>query len=80
MNAFDLGITAVGVPSDLGMSAGSETMREVTTMQEGTERADRRLTRVLGEPLEFLRRLASRLACGGRASATVSTQGWAMLR
>ena len=80
MNSFDLDIPAVGVPSNLGMTAGAETMREVAALQEGSERADLRLTRVLAEPLELLRRLASRLTGrGATTDAMVSTKGWAML-
>ena len=61
MNSFDLCITAVGVPSNFGMSAGSQAMREVTTMQEGSEHSYGRVLRALSEPRELLRRIADRL-------------------
>ena len=61
MNSFDLGITAVNIPQNFGLCAGEASLREVATMQEGIERNDQNLVRVLGEPREFFRRLGARL-------------------
>ena len=61
MTTFDLGITSVGIPQNLDICAGETSMREVATMQEGIERNDEKLARSLGDPREFLHRLAARL-------------------
>lgn len=61
MNSFDLDITAVSVPAGLGADAGAASLREMATMQEGTARNDLKLSRAMGEPREFLRRLGALL-------------------
>ena len=61
MTTFDLGITSVSIPQNLGICAGETSLHEVATMQEGIEHNDEKLTRFLGDPREFLRRLVARI-------------------
>lgn len=61
MNSFDLGITAISVPADLDINAGSSSMRELATMQEGIQANYLKLSRSLTDPRELLRRIAARL-------------------
>ena len=44
MNSFDLDIAPVNVPSDVAATAGSQALRELTTLQTESDKTSRRLT------------------------------------